>query len=398
VAAILPYLLRISTLEAGASAPMAHKTLISLIIATAFGCWLLRNLTTYPGVERISYVLTAFAISYGIVLAILVVGRLPYNRPMLFSSFIFCIIWFYFVRLQATRSASFRVAVTERCNLSGVENIRNVTLVPFDNPSEPPAEIDAVATDLRIDMSDEWERKLADLALSGIPVYHVKHLSESLTGRVELEHLSENNFGSLSPISAYMTLKHLVDWLFALAVFLFFSPVLLVCGIIIRIESRGPALFKQERMGYQGRSVCVYKLRTMVHEIPRSDDRVAAMTKDGDARITRFGRLLRTTRIDELPQLINVLKGEMSWIGPRPEAMALDRWYEAEIPFYRYRHIVRPGITGWAQVNQGHVSHVDDVRRKLQFDFYYIKNFSPWLDLLIVAKTVRTMLTGFGAR
>ncbi|MEY4722300.1 MAG: hypothetical protein RIQ46_2025, partial [Pseudomonadota bacterium] len=102
------------------------------------------------------------------------------------------------------------------------------------------------------------------------------------------------------------------------------------------------------------------------------------------------------TRIDELPQAINVLKGEMSWIGPRPEAAKLSEWYEAEIPFYRYRHVVRPGITGWAQVNQGHVAEIDDIRTKLQYDFYYIRNFSLWLDILIIMKTAKTVFTGFG--
>jgi len=108
--------------------------------------------------------------------------------------------------------------------------------------------------------------------------------------------------------------------------------------------------------------------------------------------------LLRRSRIDELPQLWNVLKGEMSLIGPRPEALALSEWYERELPFYTYRHIVRPGITGWAQVNQGHVAELGDVHIKLHYDFYYIKHFSAWLDILIMLRTVSTMLTGFGSK
>ncbi len=117
-----------------------------------------------------------------------------------------------------------------------------------------------------------------------------------------------------------------------------------------------------------------------------------------DERITRLGRLLRHSRIDELPQIINILKGEMSWIGPRPEASILAEWYEGELPFYSYRHVVRPGITGWAQVNQGHVVEVGDVHEKLQYDFYYIKNFSLWFDVSIVLLTVKTILTGSGAK
>jgi lipopolysaccharide/colanic/teichoic acid biosynthesis glycosyltransferase len=122
------------------------------------------------------------------------------------------------------------------------------------------------------------------------------------------------------------------------------------------------------------------------------------MTGDLDPRITRVGAFLRKSRIDELPQLWNILCAEMSWIGPRPEAEVLSQWYVGEIPFYRYRHVVKPGISGWAQTNQGHVAEVGDIHRKLQYDFYYIKYFSPFLDVLILFKTVKTMLTGFGAR
>jgi lipopolysaccharide/colanic/teichoic acid biosynthesis glycosyltransferase len=143
----------------------------------------------------------------------------------------------------------------------------------------------------------------------------------------------------------------------------------------------------------------MYKFRSMT--VPGEkpvDARLSAMTRDDDDRVTRVGRFLRRYRLDELPQAINILKGEMSWIGPRPEAVPLSLWYEEELPFYRYRHIVRPGISGWAQVRQGHVVEVDDVLWKLHYDFYYIKNFSFWLDVLIVAGTVKTVASGFGMR
>ena len=137
----------------------------------------------------------------------------------------------------------------------------------------------------------------------------------------------------------------------------------------------------------------------MIHNgSARTTSRDSAITQSADPRITRVGAFLRRTRLDELPQIFNILRGDMSWIGPRPEVVSLSHWYESELPFYRYRHIVRPGITGWAQVNQGHVSRVDDVRGKLHYDFYYIKNFSVWLDILIVMRTVVTVFNGFGAR
>jgi lipopolysaccharide/colanic/teichoic acid biosynthesis glycosyltransferase len=173
---------------------------------------------------------------------------------------------------------------------------------------------------------------------------------------------------------------------------------MLVIGIVIRIDSPGPALFRQKRVGHAGRDMTIFKFRTMNVDVTPSDDRIAAMTDNKDSRITRVGGFLRASRIDELPQIINVLKGEMSWIGPRPEAAVLSSWYASKIPFYRYRHVVRPGVSGWAQVNQGHVAGVDEVHEKLQLDFFYIKYFSPWLDVLIIFRTVKTILTGFGAR
>ncbi len=228
-------------------------------------------------------------------------------------------------------------------------------------------------------------------------MFHFKQVHEALTGRVEIEHLSQNTLGSLNPDALYLKVKQAIDWLGALIALLVAMPFLLVVGLWIRLDSPGPALFRQTRIGFRGRPFTVYKFRTMTAETS-GHDRESAVTKADDPRITRLGKWLRRSRIDEVPQLINVLKGEMSWIGPRPEAAALSQWYEKELPFYRYRHIVRPGISGWAQINQGHVHKVDDVLEKLHYDFYYIKHFSPWLDALILLRTIRTMITGFGAR
>ena len=258
---------------------------------------------------------------------------------------------------------------------------------------------DAVVADFTADLPPAWESFLADAALEGTIVYQVKPLEESLSGRVRIDHLSENSFGSLVPALGYFYLKALVDWLVAVAALPVLGPVMLGAALAIKAGDGGPVLFKQSRVGHRGRPFTVYKFRTMVTGVPGEPDaRRAAMTGDADPRITRVGAILRRTRIDELPQILNILKGQMSWIGPRPEAAILSDWYVGEIPFYRYHHVVKPGISGWAQVSQGHVAEVDQVHEKLQYDFYYVKYFSPWLDLLILFKTLRTMVNGFGAR
>ncbi|WP_230482002.1 sugar transferase [Sphingomonas sp. Leaf21] len=293
-----------------------------------------------------------------------------------------------------------RIGVVSTGEYARLIEISGVDWKLLNNPSDSLDDLDSVSVDLRSDLSDEWERFLASLALMGVPVYHTKHLRESLTGKVEIEKISENSFGTLSPLYAYMNVKHVIDWIFAFLAILTLMPLFIVIALIIRIDSTGPVIFKQIRIGYQGKPFWVYKFRTMTVAQLETDQvaRDDAITKSGDNRITNIGRFLRHSRLDELPQLLNVIKGEMSWIGPRPEAEILSRWYENEIPFYRYRHIVRPGITGWAQVHQGHVADVDQVREKLHFDFYYIKNFSLWIDVIVVVRTVRTMLTGFGSR
>ncbi len=276
-----------------------------------------------------------------------------------------------------------------------------IVSVPMIEPILPLQRGAILVADLHYDMPAAWERMLAQAALGGIPVFHYKQVYEAATGKVRVEHLSENSFGSLLPNMSYIRAKRALDTLAALLL----APLLMVpfalVALAIRFDSRGPVLFRQERLGYRGQSFRVAKFRTMRCDSAIDDEegeRMRAMTTENDPRITRVGAFLRRTRIDELPQVFNILAGHMSWIGPRPEAIPLSRWYEREIPFYSYRHIVRPGLTGWAQVNQGHVTNLGDIDNKLQYDFYYIKNFSYWLDILIAFRTVGVIVRGIGAK
>jgi lipopolysaccharide/colanic/teichoic acid biosynthesis glycosyltransferase len=213
------------------------------------------------------------------------------------------------------------------------------------------------------------------------------------------EHLDQNASALFPASLVYCRVKQLLDWACALIALVILLPLLLAIALAIRLDSPGPALFWQERRGFQGTRFNILKFRTMRLQQPGQQTAEAVLvTSSDDPRITTIGRFLRRFRLDELPQLVNVLKGEMSWIGPRPEATALSNLYEKNLPFYGYRHIVRPGITGWAQVNQGHVASLEEVLNKLHYDLYYIKNLSFRLDAVIVFRTIKTMLTGFGAK
>ena len=381
--------------------PATLNALSANAIAVAIAFWMRLSIETYPGIRR-SYVIFPSALTgHGVTLVWFVLTRFPYDRIGLALGFLLHVIWLYTLYIYAERRVRRRYAVVP---FGAIEDLKRVDAVDWFVLSRPRLHdaraCHAIVADFGAELPDEWEAFLADAALDGRIVYQVKQLSESLTGRVELEHLSENSFGSLLPARGYFYLKGLIDFSFALVMLPVALPVMAVLALAIRAESAGPVLFRQKRVGHAGKPIIVYKFRTMrpADAEVESDERVAAMTGDDDERITSVGKWLRKLRLDELPQIFNILKWQMSWIGPRPEAAVLSVWYTSEIPFYRYRHVVKPGISGWAQVNQGHVAEVGEVHRKLQYDFYYIKYFSPWLDLLILFRTIKTMLTGWGAR
>lgn len=398
VSALAMFLLRGTILPGLFAEPASVNALIGNAAAVTIAFWMRLSIETYPGI-RSTYVIFPAALSaHGIVVATFLLTRLPYDRLALGMGFALHVLWNYFLYFYAERKIRQRIAVVPFGAVSGLTQIDNVDWLMLKRPRlRDTAACHAIVADFSAELPDEWEAFLADAALAGRIVYQVKQLSESLTGRVELSHLSENSFGSLLPARGYFHLKAVADFTFAVLILPLALLIMAVSALAILIEDGGPVLFRQARIGHAGQKITVYKFRTM-RTVRIDDERTAAMTSDNDDRITRVGSFLRRTRIDELPQIFNILKWQMSWIGPRPEAQVLSIWYTSELPFYRYRHVVKPGISGWAQVNQGHVAAVAEVDRKLQYDFYYIKYFSPWLDLLILFRTVKTMLNGFGAR
>jgi lipopolysaccharide/colanic/teichoic acid biosynthesis glycosyltransferase len=398
IGALLPWLARGPLLPGELFEPSSINGLAGNAAAIIIAFWMRLSIETYPGIRRSAVILPSALTGHGSVVVWFVLTRLPYDRIGLMAGFLLHVVWLYLLYVYAERNVRRRIAVVPFGDVDRLDEIGGVDWFSIKRPHLGDTRgCHAIVADFSADMPDEWEAFLADAALGGRIVYQVKQLSESLTGRVELEHLSENSFGSLLPARGYFYLKGLADFLAAVVLLPVALPAMALIALAIRIESPGPVLFRQKRVGHAGKRITVYKFRTM-RPVDVEDERHSAMTKDDDERVTRVGKLLRKLRIDELPQIFNILKWQMSWIGPRPEAEVLSVWYTSEIPFYRYRHVVKPGISGWAQVNQGHVAEVDEVHRKLQYDFYYIKYFSPWLDILILFRTVKTMLTGWGAR
>lgn len=369
--------------------------------ATVLSIVISRKLIPFPGMSAVSVVLPSFAFAYGITLIVVLALRLDYSTVLLTATFLCSVIVQSFLITIANRTNSASYFLVPGGRIDRLINQTEFFATELQAPDVPSGSNVVIVADLHFSHSDAWERKLAEAALSGVPVYHYKNIMEDITGRVRIDHLSENSFGSLMPNVAWVNFKRIFDLILCLvAIPIVLAPLLLV-AVLIKFDTPGPVIFKQARVGYRGKVFNVIKLRTMrVQQAQPNpvDSRSSARTEVNDIRITPIGRFLRRSRLDELPQIINILRGEMSWIGPRPEALPLSKWYSEEIPFYAYRHIVRPGITGWAQVNQGHVTDLEDVNEKLQYDFYYIKHFSYWIDIYILFRTVGIVFSGSGSK
>jgi sugar transferase (PEP-CTERM system associated) len=242
-------------------------------------------------------------------------------------------------------------------------------------------------------------RELLDLRVQGIRVEEAGTLLEKITGRIALEglHPSALIFAEGFRISdTLLVLRRIVSIAVAFAVLLCCLPLLPFIILGIKLTSPGSVLFRQSRVGRRGENFDLYKFRTM--RVDAEATTGPTWAGKSDPRITSIGRVLRSLRLDEIPQLWNVLKGDMGFVGPRPERPEFVQWLTEAIPYYNLRHMIRPGLTGWAQVKYQYGASLDQTKEKLQYDLYYIKNMSLALDLLIVFETIKTVLLGRGSR
>jgi sugar transferase (PEP-CTERM system associated) len=241
---------------------------------------------------------------------------------------------------------------------------------------------------------------LIRIKTTGVHVNDLSTFLERETGRVDLDSVNpswlifSDGFSSGRRLSS--ALKRLFDIVASTALLIVAGPIILLTALAIKLESRGPAFFRQARVGLFGQEFEIIKLRSMRADAEK--DGKAVWAQKNDPRITRIGRFIRLTRIDELPQAWSVLKGEMSFVGPRPERQQFVEDLASKLPYYAERHMVKPGITGWAQINYPYGASLEDARHKLEYDLYYAKNYTPFLDLLILLQTVRVVIWPDGAR
>ncbi|MEK8085798.1 TIGR03013 family XrtA/PEP-CTERM system glycosyltransferase [Aquabacterium sp. A3] len=242
-------------------------------------------------------------------------------------------------------------------------------------------------------------RELLDCKLDGISVIDIATHFERKVGQIRLDAMSAGYliFGEGFDQGVVRTvLKRVVDLTGAIFLLLLTLPVMLITALLIKLDSRGAIFYTQDRVGLGGKEFKVVKFRSMRTDAEK--DGVPKWATAGDSRVTRVGRVIRKCRIDELPQLFSVLKGDMSLVGPRPERQFFVDQLTQQIPFYAVRHSIKPGVTGWAQVRYQYGSTLEDSVQKLQYDLYYVKNHSLFLDLVVLFETVGVVLTGKGAQ
>ena len=241
-------------------------------------------------------------------------------------------------------------------------------------------------------------RELLDLRLRGVVIEDANFLTERLLGKLALDGLNPSTLiftHGFNVKATQQVLRRLVSFTISLIGLILCLPIIPVLMIVVRLSSPGPIFFRQTRVGLRGQPFQVVKFRTMRQDAEKDG---AQWAKKNDSRVTSLGRFMRKTRLDEIPQLWNVLKGDMGFVGPRPERPEFVEWLNSEIPFYELRHIIRPGLTGWAQVRYGYGATLEETKKKLEYDLYYVKHMSVGLDLLVVFETVKTILLRRGAQ
>lgn len=304
--------------------------------------------------------------------------------------------------LPAHKAVAFISVIDEKVELQSGSGFNDGVVIIYASPDKLEEVVKSLGVDLIILALDDMSKanilypQLKHLRFVGMEVLSPLHIAEIYSGMTPLEYVDDELLMQVSMESNLLSIrriKRISDIIISLLACLLFAPLMLLVALIMKlVEPDSPVLYLQEREGRFGIPFIIYKLRTMRHGA--EDDTGPVWAKDDDERVTWFGRILRKTRIDEVPQFFNILRGDMSLVGPRPERTSMVNKIEEHIPYYRERENVVPGLTGWAQIRYHYGSSIEDAKRKLEYDLYYIKHLSLSLDLQIVLSTLRTVLFG----
>lgn len=344
---------------------------------------------------RIFLVLSLATIVTAVFFIILATFRTYFSLSFLLYIYAVNVLWSSLEILLRLRFAHYDFYVLPNHGQDIHQEYRYISIHELADPHSLPSHADAVVVDFNKKLQNIWLAFISHCILKGVPVISTDDLIETEEGRIILGNLTTASSINFQKETFFQYVKRLFDLIFVFVLAPFWLPIMLIFMLLVRLESSGPVIFTQVRIGLAGKPFRILKIRSMCID---SEKEGAAFAKQEDARITKIGAFIRKFRIDELPQFINILLGHMSLVGPRPEQQAFVDEFEKEIPYYQLRHIVRPGITGWAQINQGYAAGTAETSEKLSYDLYYVKHLSFSMDLLISLKTLATILTGFGSR
>ncbi len=295
----------------------------------------------------------------------------------------------YTIKFIQTEKNNVLVDVAEQYDLMIIDDVNQLSRAIKEH------KINILILEKDVSEMKELQKTLFNLLPTGISYYNLTKFYEEISGQIPIEILNKGWFLenlNLANKRNFERIKRLYDLALATLLLILTLPFWPLIILIIKLGSRGPIIFKQVRVGKNGHHFNFYKFRSMKEENNNRE-----MTKEHDKRVTKFGRFMRKTRIDELPQLINVLKGDMAFVGPRPERPEIIKELSKSIPFYGIRNLIKPGITGWDQISgEYHSASFNDTYKKLQYDLYYLKNRSVYLDLSIILKTIKTALSREG--
>ena len=366
----------------------------------AFG--LLHRSLHLPPIEGGSIVGLATTLPFALILIVFAAFHIEYSRGAVLIGYIVTLAWIWF---GYRRYVQKYVPVFGYMEPETLQQLDKIISMPGANPPsitrfehirsiEDALDCDGIMVERGLTADPARTRQLTQYKLGHLRMYSVERIGEMLTGRVGLDHIDENFFDDYADHYLYGFVKRVIDIAGVVLLAPLALPVGLAVALAVRLETRGGALFRQHRVGVFGKTFTMLKFRSMGLD----KHATAQFATRLDPRVTRVGRVIRKYRLDEIPQLWNVLVGDMSFIGPRPEQVPMVEAFTDSIPYYPYRHLVRPGLSGWAQVRQGYVGTHEETVTKLSYDLYYVKHCSLALDLLIAVKTLRTLVTGYGAR
>lgn len=349
----------------------------------------------YPLTEHHLYPILFSLVTYFVLFLYFSKMNISFSTALFLIEGFFACAWLTSWAYVKNRFSSIIVGYFKTKNTDNLEDTHKYSFVEINVDKELDISIDAIVYDEIVTHNSHARLYIAEKGIRQIPVIELSTVLQRTSGKISMEHIALCKFTDFSISPVYELSKRVLDVSLTLIASPFILLLMIFTGIGVKLDSKGPAFFTQERTGRGDVPFKMYKFRSMSTD---SEKDGAKFASSNDTRVTKFGKFIRKFRLDEVPQFINIIKGDMSLIGPRPEQKVFTDQFNIDIPFYPYRHAVRPGITGWAQVSQGYAATVEQTEQKVEYDLYYIKNFSVWLDILVVLKTIKTVFTGFGAR